>query len=288
MTLTGGDHGSSQEDFLKLFLPDPPLNELSMRINTSWLGDVLWWQISESTSACCLRATNHYLNQYWLLISEVLWHSPESNFTASTQATVLYHEIENYTSRIAATSPRVLCVYLYWVTTEKLQMNLFFIKTGKFWPKAPRLSHFSGRVFVNQVYFTPVERPPLIWDHPQQYFWIGYTVFYWNLQYTCTQAPRDNSTSENFQPQLSFLPLLLCFYATNAGNITISWWVRNCKVQCYGYPSLEKPLMCRTWHDSRFCEIRTYSWLEIIEKYRTWQKNVTLQSSLFLLMSWHR
>ena len=32
--------------------------------------------------------------------------SPESNFIASAQANILYKEIENYTSKIAATSPR--------------------------------------------------------------------------------------------------------------------------------------------------------------------------------------
>ena len=32
---------------------------------------------------------------WWLLISEVLWHSLESNFTASAQSTILYNEFEN-------------------------------------------------------------------------------------------------------------------------------------------------------------------------------------------------
>ena len=30
--------------------------------------------------ACCLTAPSHYLNQCWLIISEVIWHSPENNF----------------------------------------------------------------------------------------------------------------------------------------------------------------------------------------------------------------
>ena len=50
-----------------------------------WPSDVIWWQGSRSTlaqvMACCLMATSHYLNQCWLIISEVLWHSPDSNFT---------------------------------------------------------------------------------------------------------------------------------------------------------------------------------------------------------------
>ena len=30
--------------------------------------------------ACCLMAPSHYLNQCWLIISEILRHSPEGNF----------------------------------------------------------------------------------------------------------------------------------------------------------------------------------------------------------------
>ena len=44
-------------------------------------------------TACCLAALSHCLNQYWLLISEVLWHSSESN------------QFEYYIHDITATSP---------------------------------------------------------------------------------------------------------------------------------------------------------------------------------------
>ena len=56
--------------------------------------------------ACCLTAPSHYLIQYWLLISELLWHSFESNFTASAQAAILYSKFENNTFQIIATCPR--------------------------------------------------------------------------------------------------------------------------------------------------------------------------------------
>ena len=39
--------------------------------------------------ACCLTAPNHYLKQCWLLISKVLWHSPENNFAMNAQAAML-------------------------------------------------------------------------------------------------------------------------------------------------------------------------------------------------------
>ena len=39
-------------------------------------------------------------------ISEVLWQSPESNFKAIAQATILYDEIQTYSFKIIGTSPR--------------------------------------------------------------------------------------------------------------------------------------------------------------------------------------
>ena len=57
-------------------------------VNSLWPSDVIWQQGSRSTlaqvMACCLPAPSHYLNQCWVLISEVLWHSPDSNFTENT------------------------------------------------------------------------------------------------------------------------------------------------------------------------------------------------------------
>ena len=51
--------------------------------------DVIWRQGSRSTlaqvMACCLMASSHYLNQCWLMISDVLWHSPDSNSTENVK-----------------------------------------------------------------------------------------------------------------------------------------------------------------------------------------------------------
>ena len=46
------------------------------------------------------------LNQCRLLISKVLWHSHESNFTTTTHANILYNEFENYTLKIITTPPK--------------------------------------------------------------------------------------------------------------------------------------------------------------------------------------
>ena len=51
----------------------------SARVNSLWPSDAIWRQGSGSTlaqvMACCLTAPSHYLNQCWLIISEVQWHS---------------------------------------------------------------------------------------------------------------------------------------------------------------------------------------------------------------------
>ena len=59
-------------------------------VNSLWPSDVIWWQRSESTlarvMACCLTQQSHYLNQCWLIVSKVQWHSSEGNFTKDASA----------------------------------------------------------------------------------------------------------------------------------------------------------------------------------------------------------
>ena len=56
-------------------------------INSFWHCDTILWHRSGSTfakvMARCLMALSHYLNQWWLIISEVQWQSPENNFLRS-------------------------------------------------------------------------------------------------------------------------------------------------------------------------------------------------------------
>ena len=77
--------------------------------NSLRLSDAIRRQRSRSTLAevmpCCVVAPSHYLSQGWPPISEILWHSPEFNFTASAQATVLSDKFENYTFLTTSTSP---------------------------------------------------------------------------------------------------------------------------------------------------------------------------------------
>ena len=60
-------------------------------VNSLWPSDAIWWQRYESTlaqvMACCLMAPSHNMNQHWLIISEVKWHSHQGNFTRDTSTT---------------------------------------------------------------------------------------------------------------------------------------------------------------------------------------------------------
>ena len=65
--------------------------------NSLWPGDAIWRHKSVLTLAqviaCCLMAPSLYMNQCWLIIGEVLWHSPEGSFTVNTQDIYLWYEL---------------------------------------------------------------------------------------------------------------------------------------------------------------------------------------------------
>ena len=67
-------------------------------INSLWPCDAMWRHRSGSTLAhviaCCLTAPSHYLNQCWLIISQVLWHSSKGSFPRNTSAINHYNQLE--------------------------------------------------------------------------------------------------------------------------------------------------------------------------------------------------
>ena len=81
-----------------------------MELNSLWPSDAIWWQRSGSTlnqvMACCLSAPSHYLNQYWLIIKAVLWHSLVSNFARSAHEFNQQPVFGDSTFKITTTSPR--------------------------------------------------------------------------------------------------------------------------------------------------------------------------------------
>ena len=76
---------------------------------TLWPSDTIWRQRSGSilaqVMACCLTAPSHYLNQCWLIISEVQWHSYKDNFTYASTINH-WNLFQNCKSRISFKFPR--------------------------------------------------------------------------------------------------------------------------------------------------------------------------------------
>ena len=75
-----------------------PHQSIFMQINT--LGQQKTGSTLAQVMACCPTAPSHYLNQCWLNISKVCWHSSEGNFTADISATNHCNQLENYPSKI--------------------------------------------------------------------------------------------------------------------------------------------------------------------------------------------
>ena len=74
--------------------------QTTMDLMSGWWFNLLWQHRSGSTldqvMACCLMAPSHYLNQCWLIIKEVLWHSPKGNFTGNAKDIYPWFEFGNY------------------------------------------------------------------------------------------------------------------------------------------------------------------------------------------------
>ena len=67
------------------------------------------------------------MNQCWLPICAIMWHSHENKFTMSAQATILNNEFENYTFEITATSPGANELTHWGLVTHKCVSKLTII-----------------------------------------------------------------------------------------------------------------------------------------------------------------
>ena len=83
-------HGSSWSGLIKV---EPGMKWEYKNFNSLWPSDAIWQQRSGSTlvqvMAWCRQAPSHYLNQCWLILSKVQWHSSDGNFIRDT--TVINH-----------------------------------------------------------------------------------------------------------------------------------------------------------------------------------------------------
>ena len=63
---------------------------------------------------CLIQARSHYLIQWRLLFSQVLWHSSYSSFM-SAQTTILNNAFQDYNWKMTSTSPRYQWVNVLWI-----------------------------------------------------------------------------------------------------------------------------------------------------------------------------
>ena len=86
------------------------LSRLNNQVNSLRPSDAIWRQWSWTTlaqvMACCLTAPSHYLNQCWLIIRGVLWHTSESSFAGIAQGIDSGYEFEKDILKNIFKSPR--------------------------------------------------------------------------------------------------------------------------------------------------------------------------------------
>ena len=70
------------------------------KLHCTWLQKT--WSTSVRVMACCLTAPSHYLNQCRLNMNEVLWYSPEGNFTENAQDYNHWNMLKNCSFKLAA------------------------------------------------------------------------------------------------------------------------------------------------------------------------------------------
>ena len=105
-----------------MMLTWPQCNVCVYLTNTSWPSDAIWCHRFGSTlvqeMASYLMATSHYLNQCWVIIGEIFWHSPGSNFTVSFQLLLHIRSLKIILFTITATSPRGQMGWNYTLTID--------------------------------------------------------------------------------------------------------------------------------------------------------------------------
>ena len=91
---------------------------------------LFWWQRSGSTlaqvMACCLTAPSHYLNQCWLIISKVQWHSSEGSFTRDTSAIHHWNYLKYEVPKMSFKFPRG-----QWVKAQNLPVHILHTLYGE-------------------------------------------------------------------------------------------------------------------------------------------------------------
>ena len=101
-------------------------------INTFWPSDAIPWHRSGSTLAQVTMTPSHYLNQSWLIISKVSWHSSENIIIRSSEDKVIFNFLKSHPDDPGTNDLKILftqytCASLWWqlvLNTATLWMQL--------------------------------------------------------------------------------------------------------------------------------------------------------------------
>ena len=124
-------------------------------INSLWSSDGIWWHRSGSTlvqvMAWFVMAPSHCLNQCWLLISGDQWHSPDSNFTASAQATILHNDWLDWICLMTTHVLQDISAVLFYTMSLKiilLELPPYLLGANELIKPCLEVSNLLVRVFI--------------------------------------------------------------------------------------------------------------------------------------------
>ena len=142
-TSSGKDHGFRHSSHSALHVGLASIQGINMGliIKSLWPSDAIWywsewvikfyslfptmWHWSSGSTlvkvmACCLMAPSHYLNQCWLSIKGVLWHSLKSNSTSADELKSVKC-VRWLHFKMTTTTPRS-----WWVNAQMLKCHAWY------------------------------------------------------------------------------------------------------------------------------------------------------------------
>ena len=108
--------------------------------------------------ACCLTAPRHYLNQCWLNIREVPWHSSGGIIIRRSEETNHWNTIKNYSFEMAFRSPRgqwVKCIQPYIKCTHRCGLSSYawsFNSPMTVWETMCIISNFTREYVILYIW----------------------------------------------------------------------------------------------------------------------------------------
>ena len=148
-----------------------------VKVNSLWPSYTIRRQGTESTMAqvmaCCLTAPSHYLNQCWLIISKVLWHSSEGIIMriSKTRLKIPFLELHPDLPGANKLMNEMLMVVSEWDCCSGYLYYWFFSHCGDKMILRPSYLH-------NRISYTG-KTTSLYWIRPLIFIWVAVTWQEW-------------------------------------------------------------------------------------------------------------